>query len=95
LGETRCWIVFYLAEPISVITEYCARGNLKHVLKKYGEILNGTIPAKSEPKLTNDQLLSMSVDVACAMKHLVAMKVRKQPAWGMINLVNLPNLFKR
>ncbi|CAB4002293.1 fibroblast growth factor receptor 3-like, partial [Paramuricea clavata] len=61
-------------QPISVVTEYCARGNLKHVLKKYGEILNGTIPAKSEPKLTNDQLLSMSVDVACAMKHLVAMK---------------------
>ena len=61
-------------EPISVITEYCARGNLKHVLRKYSEIIDGTIPAESEPKLTSEQLLSIAVDIARGMEHLAAMK---------------------
>lgn len=70
-------LILYLLEPTAVITEYCSRGNLKDVLKKYGEILNGTIPAKSEPNLTNQLLLGIAVDVACGMEHLTAMKVRK------------------
>ncbi|XP_028419198.1 myoblast growth factor receptor egl-15-like [Dendronephthya gigantea] len=61
-------------EPFAVVTEFCLKGNLKDVLKMYREILNGTIPASSEPRLTEEQLLSIAVDVAAGMKHLAAMQ---------------------
>ena len=67
--------LFCYPEPVAVLTEYCAKGNLKSVLKKYGEILSGKIPANSEPKLSSEKLLSMAVGVACGMEHLAAMRV--------------------
>ena len=45
------------------------------MLRTYSEIINGTIPAESEPKLTSEQLLSIAVDIARGMEHLAAMKV--------------------
>ena len=68
-------------EPILVITEFCARGNLRHLLRKSRiPVENDGDDNSSEYKnvfstLCHRKLLQMAVDIANGMQHLAVHQV--------------------
>ena len=74
-------IIFFKLEPILVITEFCVRGNLRHLLRKSRiPVENDDSGDSTEYKnifstLCHRKLLQIAADIANGMQHLAAHEV--------------------
>ena len=74
-------IILCFKEPFLVITEFCARGNLKHLLRKSRIPLENDGSGESSQyenifsTLCHRKLLQISVDIANGMQHLASHQV--------------------